>query len=82
MAWIKTIPDDQWDGALETLDTAVRDRTTGRIDNIMQIHSLNPDGLEAHNGLYKTAMTGTASLRKVDRELIAFVVSQVNDCHY
>lgn len=82
MAWIKTIPGDQWDGELEPLAATVRDRATGRIDNIMQIHSLNPAGLTAHNTLYKSAMAGTATLRKVDRELIAFVVSQANDCHY
>ncbi|MCP4306348.1 MAG: peroxidase [bacterium] len=82
MAWIRTIPDDQWDGGLEPLAAMVRDRTTGRIDNIMQIHSLNPASLLAHNTLYKSAMAGTATLRKVDRELIAYVVSQANDCHY
>ena len=38
--------------------------------------------MNAHNVLYKQAMKGTASLRKVEREMIALVVSKVNDCHY
>ena len=81
-AWIETVPDDRWEGDLASLAASVRDSATGRIDNIMQVHSLNPTGLAAHNALYRSAMSGTRSLRKLDRELIAFVVSEVNDCHY
>jgi len=82
MAWIETIPDDQWGGELAELAPGVTDPESGRVDNIMQVHSLNPRALAAHNSIYSSAMAGTASLRKVDRELIAFVVSQINDCHY
>ena len=81
-AWIETVPVDRWDGDLAFLAASVRDGATGRIDNIMQVHSLNPTGLAAHDALYRSAMSGTRSLRKVDRELIAFVVSEANDCHY
>ena len=48
----------------------------------MAIHSLNPAGMAAHDGLYRSAMAGTGSLRKVERELIALVVSLENHCHY
>ena len=48
----------------------------------MAVHSLNPRGLAAHDALYRSAMAGTGSLRKVERELIALVVSRENDCHY
>jgi alkylhydroperoxidase family enzyme len=82
MAWISTISDDEADDELAPLFDRVRDRDTGRVDNIMAIHSLNPAGLAAHDGLYSSAMAGTATLRKVEREMIALVVSQVNDCHY
>ncbi len=82
MAWISTISDDDADDELVALFDRVRDRHTGRVDNIMAIHSLNPAGLAAHDGLYSSAMAGTATLRKVEREMIALVVSQVNDCHY
>ena len=30
----------------------------------------------------RSAMAGTGTLRKVERELIALVVSRENDCHY
>ena len=84
MAWITTIPDREWadtDGLRDQYPDVV-DRVNGRVDNIMGIHSLNPAGLAAHNALYTSAMSGTATLRKVERELIALVVSLENDCHY
>ena len=82
MAWIATIREDEWDGELAELYPDVVDTSHQRVDNIMQIHSLNPRGLAAHNALYLSAMRGTATLRKVERELIAYVVSAINDCHY
>ncbi len=82
MAWIETIREDEWDGELAGLYEAVADGAHGRVDNIMQIHSLNPRAMAAHDALYRSAMRGTATLRKVERELIAFVVSAENDCHY
>ena len=82
MARIKVIPDDSWDGALGEMHPQVVDPTYGRVDNILAVHSLNPRGMAAHQGLYESAMAGTATLRKVERELIALVVSLENDCHY
>ncbi len=84
MAWINKIPDEKWSetpGLAEQYDSVV-DSDYGRIDEIMAIHSLNPTGLAAHNALYTSAMTGTKTLRKKERELIALVVSLENQCHY
>ena len=55
---------------------------TDKVDNIMAVHSLDPGSLKAHLALYKQAMRGTESLPKVDREMIALVVSKTNGCHY
>jgi len=82
VAWIETIRENEWIGELADLYPDVADRDRNRVDNIMQIHSLNPQGMAAHDALYRSAMRGTATLRKVDRELIAMVVSAANDCHY
>lgn len=82
MAWIETIAPSAWTEELALLRTEVADPADDSVDNIMQIHSLNPRGMAAHNTLYGSAMAGTRSLRKVDREMIAFVVSQTNECHY
>jgi AhpD family alkylhydroperoxidase len=32
--------------------------------------------------MYREVMTGTKTLRKVEREMIAIVVSAANACHY
>ena len=76
MSWISTLPDDEWGGELGPLRDAAVDRIYDRVDNIIAVHSLNP------RGLYESAIAGTASLRKVERELLAFVVSLENHCHY
>ena len=82
MAWIMTKREDEWAGVLAALRPDVVDADHDRVDNIMQIHSLDPRGMAAHAALYRSAMAGTATLRKVERELIALVVSRINDCHY
>lgn len=82
MTWIRVVPDDEWVGDLAPLHERVVDRDLGRIDHIMAIHSLNPTALAAHDALYRSSMAGTATLRKVERELIAYVVSDVNECEY
>jgi len=81
--WIDTIADHDWnEGLLAELRPRVVDPGHGRVDHIMTIHSLNPVGLAAHDALYCSAMAGTRTLRKVERELIALVVSLENECHY
>jgi alkylhydroperoxidase family enzyme len=84
LAWISGIDDREWsdhDGLAELYGKVV-DPTYGRVDNIMQVHSLDPGSLEAHLVLYRQAMRSTSTLRKVDRELVAYVVSSINECHY
>ena len=76
------IREDEWDGDLAALYAQVADPTRNRVDNIMQIQSLNATAMAAHSALYLSAMRGTATLRKVERELIAYVVSAAKDCHY
>ena len=61
---------------------AMLDPESARVDNILKIHSLNPRALAAHDALYQSAMAGTAGLRKVEREMIALVVSSLNECEY
>ena len=82
MAWIETLREDGWTGELARLYDTVVDPEHDRVDNIMQIHSLNPRALAAHDALYQSAMAGTAGLRKVEREMIALVVSSLNECEY
>lgn len=84
MAWIETLdeplPEDRRE--LAELYERARDPETGAVDHIMSVHSLHPAGLAAHLALYQAVMRGTRTLPKVDRELIALVVSGLNGCHY
>jgi alkylhydroperoxidase family enzyme len=82
MAWIETIDEDAAGEELRRLYDEARDPATGRVDHILSIHSLSPRGLAAHLALYRSAMRGSRGLPKVDREMIAVVVSGLNGCHY
>ena len=81
--WIETIDDREWtEGELAELRPRVVDPEHGRVDNVLTVHSIDPGSLRAHVDLYAQAMRSTKTLRKVDRELIALVVSKINRCHY
>ena len=86
MAWIQIREPHEAEGAareeLESLSARSVDPTSGEVDEILRVHSLHPRGWEAHLALYSAAMRGTPGLRKVDREMIALVVSRENGCHY
>lgn len=82
MPWIDAPHEDEWDESLEELKDDLTDPTWERVDWIMRIHALDAGSMNAHNVLYQQAMKGTATLRKVEREMIALVVSKVNGCHY
>ncbi len=82
MAWIEVIDERCADGALAELYGQMVDPESGRVDNILTIHSLHPGGLRTHHQMYTEVMAGTTTLRKVEREMIAVVVSSLNECHY
>jgi alkylhydroperoxidase family enzyme len=82
MSWIATVDEDRAGDELTRLYGQMVDPRYGRVDNILRIHSLHPAGLKAHFLLYREVMKSTPTLPKVDREMIALVVSRINECHY
>jgi len=54
----------------------------GGVDNILKIHSLSPRSMKAHFDLYALLMRGHSELSRAQREMIAVVVSAINQCHY
>lgn len=82
VAWIDVIDEANAGADLAPLYAPMVDPVYGRVDNILQIHSLHPEGMRTHWDLYREVMTGTPTLPKVDREMIALVVSVINSCHY
>ncbi len=81
MPYIKQIPLDQASGLLKKeLEKAVK--RAGRIWNIVQIMSLNGRVMKAAMEMYGAAMFAHSPLSRVQREMLAVVVSQANHCHY
>lgn len=72
MAYIKYLP-----YATIPADEQVADR-----DNIIQIHSVNSPVIQLHHSLYRQLMYGQSPLSRIQREMIAVVVSSLNECHY
>jgi alkylhydroperoxidase family enzyme len=81
MPWIKQIPIDEATGLLKRLfDEAIK--RAGRVWHIVHIMSLNPPVLRDSIRLYLSVMTGESPLSRVQRELLATVVSAELECHY
>ena len=51
-------------------------------DNIIRIHGVNPPTMRQHVDLYRQLMYGPGPLSRIQREMIAVVVSAENECHY
>ena len=81
MSWIKVIPEAESSGELKQLYEQMIE-PWGGVDNILKIQSLNTDSLRAHFEFYKTLMRGLSGLSRVQREMLAVVVSATNRCHY
>ena len=81
MAWIDVIDENNADGSLKDQYEKLTE-SWGGVDNILKIHSHSPESLAAHVQLYKTIMYGKSPIRRTDREMIAVVVSTINQCHY
>ena len=81
MAWIKMIPEDEAENELKSWYDKLRE-PWGGVDNILRIHSIKTPTLKGHYELYSSAMKGSRDLSRKRREMIAVVVSTVNQCHY
>jgi alkylhydroperoxidase family enzyme len=54
----------------------------GKVFGILRVQSLNPPALAASIDLYKALLFGRSVLTRVQREMLAVVVSKVNGCFY
>ncbi len=81
MAWIRVIQEVEASGELKQIYDQLTE-PWGGVDNVLKIHSLNPGSLRAHFEIYKTLMRGASGLSRIQREMIAVVVSSANHCDY
>jgi alkylhydroperoxidase family enzyme len=81
MPWIKQISVEEATGLLKTeFDKALH--RAGKVWHIVHIMSINPRVMRDSIQLYITAMMGESPLTRVQREMLAVVVSCENKCHY
>jgi alkylhydroperoxidase family enzyme len=81
MAHVHVLGYDESTGvARREYDAAVR--RAGRIWNIVSIQSQLTEVMRDSMRLYQTVMYGESPLSRAQREMMAVVTSQVNDCHY
>jgi uncharacterized peroxidase-related enzyme len=81
MSWIGQVDEDDAGDDLKNVYEETRNKR-GKVANILKAHSLNPAAMRDHLRLYSTLMFGESSLPRIDRELLALVVSNANGCDY
>ncbi|MCV6585398.1 MAG: peroxidase-related enzyme [Marinibacterium sp.] len=54
----------------------------GMIPNVLTAHAFDIDKLNTFTALYNDLMLGDSALSKLEREMIAVVVSSINGCFY
>ena len=57
-------------------------KRAGKVFNVVKSMSLNPPVLKSSIQLYRDIMFGPSQLSRIERELLAVVVSTTNDCYY
>ena len=82
MAWIQTVDEAEATGIVkEEYDAAMA--RAGEIYNIVKLFSVRPKSMRAFVELYLAVMFDEDSpLTRMQREMIATVVSKVNECDY
>jgi alkylhydroperoxidase family enzyme len=66
---------------LDSEEISERDRVADN-DNIIRIHGVHSRVIRLHHDLYRELMYGPGPLTRIQREMVAVVVSAANDCHY
>ena len=72
MAFIKYIPEEQIPPQNRVADK----------DNIIQIHAVHSKVMKQHYELYLELMRRPGPISRIQREMIAILVSALNKCHY
>ena len=58
------------------------DEKLGMVPNVLKAHAFDIDKLNAFTAMYNELMLADSGLSKLEREMIAVVVSSVNKCFY
>ncbi len=81
MAYIETVNPQDAEGIVkQEYENGIR--RSGRVFNILKIMSRSPQALKSSMRMYLTIMYGESQLSRAQREMLATVVSQMNNCFY
>ena len=78
---LNLLPVDPLPDGIEKYFNACQNKL-GLVPNVLKAHSFNIDKLNAFTGLYNELMLADSNLSKLEREMIAVVVSSINRCFY
>ena len=81
MSWVRTIADEDAKGTLASIYDESR-KKHGRVINLVRVQSLRPDLMEIGRRFYGQLMSGPGALTRLQRVLVATVVSKLNGCRY
>jgi uncharacterized peroxidase-related enzyme len=80
-AWILNIGETEAEGELNRVYEEIKVKR-GSVSNVMKAQSLDPESMKLHLDLYLHLMFGKSTLNRLEREMIAVVVSHLNNCTY
>ena len=81
MAYIDLIRPEEADGIVAA-EYEKGIRRSGRVYNILKIMSRSPQALRTSMQMYLAIMFGESDLSRAQKEMLATVVSWINDCFY
>ena len=81
VAHIKTVSEEEAEGPLKQVYDAARARAGG-VANIIRVMSQDAATVRSSMMFYVSLMKSPNALSAARRELLATVVSNINDCHY
>lgn len=61
---------------------AICDEKLGFVPNVLRAYAFDPAKLDAFSAMYNDLMLANSGLSKLEREMIAVVVSSINKCFY
>ncbi len=73
------VPREQFDEGLRKYFNVAEEKL-GFLPNVLRAYAWNPDRLRWFSRFYNEIMLGDSSLSKLEREMIAVVVSSLNRC--
>jgi len=79
--YIQIVDPEEAEGQLQEIYADLI-KSRGKVADVYKIQSLNPPSLLAHLEIYMKIMFGKSPLRRYQREMMAVIVSNTNQCPY